>query len=89
MKIALVPGDLAGQVSMQMYLDNTLVAIQGFGNFPTDFRVILTGQARATSDTVSAVFDNVSVSQAPEPSSIVVLGAMMLAARRTRRHARA
>ena len=87
MRVALVPGDAPGQVSMHMYLDDTLVAIQGFSNFPAEFKVILTGQARATGDTVSAVFDNVSVTQAPEPSAMMLAAAAvgLLARRRNRR----
>jgi hypothetical protein len=87
MKIALVPGDAPGQVSMHMYLDDTLVAIQGFGNFPSEFKVILTGQARATGDSVSAVFDNVNVVQAPEPSAMMLAAAAvgLLACRGNRR----
>jgi hypothetical protein len=88
MKIALTPGDVPGAVSMAMYLDDNLVAIQGFSNFPAEFKVILTGQARATGDTMSAVFDNFHVAQAvPEPSTIMLAAAAagLLASRASKR----
>ena len=87
MKISVTSGDVPGAVSMSLYLDDNLVAIQGFSNFPSSFNVILTGQARATGDGVTAVFDNFNVSQVPEPSGVLVIGALapILAGRRKRR----
>lgn len=73
MKILISPTGEAGDVSMFMYLDDTLVGIQGFSNFPENYKVILTGQARAAGDTVSAVFDNLSVQQVPEPSTVALV----------------
>ncbi|MEX2186945.1 MAG: LamG-like jellyroll fold domain-containing protein [Pirellulales bacterium] len=90
MKIVLSPTGEPGDVSMFMYLDSNLVAIQGFSNFPDTYKVMLTGQGRAIGDTVSAVFDNVRVSQVPEPSTCVLLAcAMPLLARRWMRRNRA
>jgi hypothetical protein len=73
MSIRLIPTGTVGEVNMFMFLDGTLVAGQGFSNFPEDFVVVLTGQARATNDSVNAVFDNVVVQQVPEPTSTFLL----------------
>ncbi len=61
MTLRLVPGIATGQLTIEMYLDGVFAGTHGFSNFPTSFSVILTGQARQAGDTVSAVFDNVSV----------------------------
>jgi hypothetical protein len=73
MKIRMEPTGDPGDVNMFMYLDGSLVAAQGFSNFTSTFQVALTGQARATNDTVSATFDNVLVAQVPEPGSAALL----------------
>ena len=73
MKIVISPTGAPGDVSMFMYLDDNLVAIQGFSNFPETYKVMLTGQGRAAGDSVSAVFDNVSVQQVPEPSTVALV----------------
>lgn len=87
MSIRVVPTGVEGEVFTYMYLDGTAVAGQFFTNFPAEFRVALTGQARAIGDTVTAEFDNFLVQQVPEPSAVVLLGfaALGLAGRRTRR----
>jgi len=84
MSIRVVPTGVTGEVNMFMYFDGTLVAGNGFSNFPSDFAITLTGQARATNDTVNAVFDNVTVQQIPEPASsaLLLLSALGLARRR-------
>lgn len=74
MKIVVSPTGEPGDVSMFMYLDSQLVAIQGFSNFPDTYTILLTGQARAAGDSVSAVFDNFRIAQVPEPSTLVLLG---------------
>jgi hypothetical protein len=51
MKIEIIPTDTLGSVNMFMYLDGSLVAGRGFTNFPADFTIILTGQARTGGDT--------------------------------------
>lgn len=55
------PGLAAGSVNVEMIVDGQLVATHGFTSFPDTFRVVLTGQARATNDFVSASFDDVTV----------------------------
>lgn len=59
-RIIPVPGR-SGAVNMEMLLDGEVHAVHGFSQFPSTFKVILTGQARATGDSVSAVFDDVRV----------------------------
>ncbi|MFN0127180.1 MAG: LamG-like jellyroll fold domain-containing protein [Verrucomicrobiales bacterium] len=59
-RILPVPG-ISGQVNMEMLVDGQVYAVHGFNQFPTTFKVILTGQARAIGDTVAAVFDDVRV----------------------------
>ena len=87
MKIEIIPTDTLGSVNMFMYLDGSLVAGRGFTNFPADFTIILTGQARTGGDTVSAVFDNLLVQQVPEPTtvSLVFAGLCLAAGSRRRR----
>lgn len=76
MGIHIVPMGPAGDVWMYMLLNGEVYADQRFSNFPSTFRVALTGQARATGDFVSASYDNFLVEQVPEPSSalLVALG---------------
>lgn len=73
MKIVISPTGEPGDVSMFMYLDSQLVAIQGFSNFPDTYTILLTGQARAAGDGVSAVFDDFRIAQVPEPSTLALL----------------
>jgi hypothetical protein len=77
MMVHVAPTGTAGEVNMEMYLDGDLVGVHGFSNFPAEFKVVLTGQARAGSDTVSAVFDNLSVT-VPEPGTIFMLAGLGL-----------
>ncbi len=89
MSIVLLPTGTPGHVNMEMYIDGALAAIHGFSNFPPEFRMILTGQARATNDTVLAVFDNASITTTriiPEPTSAAALLTILaIAATRRRR----
>jgi hypothetical protein len=73
MSIRLIPTGAIGEVNMLMYLDGIFVSGQGFSNFPSDFSVVLTGQARAIGDSVNAIFDNVLVQQVPEPTTATFL----------------
>ncbi len=82
-------GDLPTHVMIEMYLDNQLVASQEFTNWtPQQFYVMITGQARMSGDTVTALFDNVWV-WVPEPSSYLLasigLGLFSLTALRRKR----
>jgi hypothetical protein len=84
MKIRMEPTGEPGDVNMLVYFDGGLVAAHGFSNFPSNFRVALTGQARATGDSVAATFDNLVVAQVPEPGSAALLlaGSALLLRRR-------
>ncbi len=61
MKIVFEPGAGDGDGTIKLYLDNVLGATQPVTNWPSTFQVMMSGQARATNDTVSASFDNVNV----------------------------
>lgn len=61
MSIRIIPLSQAGHVSMEMLVDGVPYAAHGFTNFPATFKVILTGQARAVDDFVTATFDDVVV----------------------------
>jgi hypothetical protein len=61
--LRVVPGVASGQVNVEMWVDGQFQGVHGFSNFPTAFRVVLTGQGRAIGDSVAAVFDNVLVRQ--------------------------
>jgi hypothetical protein len=73
MSLEIIPTGAPGDVNIFMYLDDVLVAGQGFSDFPDTFQIALTGQARAIGDSVEAVFDNVIVEQVPEPSTAAML----------------
>ncbi|MES2706923.1 MAG: LamG-like jellyroll fold domain-containing protein [Verrucomicrobiota bacterium] len=62
-KLRLLPTGATGGVNIEIQIDGVAYAVHGFTNFPTSFKVILTGQGRATGDTVSATFDDVTVAQ--------------------------
>lgn len=62
-KFRFMPTGISGGVNIEMRIDGVAQAVHGFTNFPANFTVILTGQARATGDTVSATFDDVNVVQ--------------------------
>ncbi len=61
MKLVWIPGSYAGQGTIQIWRDSTLAATHNATNWPATCRVLLTGQARAATDSVTAVFDNASV----------------------------
>lgn len=85
MAIQLVPGANAGEVTMSMLHDGTVVGSHSFTNFPSTYSVILTGQGRASGDTVSAKFANFNVYQVPEPSVTLILGLSLFGCLRRRR----
>lgn len=60
MTIRIIPVGDRG-VNMEMLIDGVPYGVHGFSNFPPTFKVILTGQARAVGDFVTAVFDDVVV----------------------------
>lgn len=69
MKLVWMPGAYAGQGTIQIWRDTTLAATHTVTNWPANFKVMITGQARQATatppaDTVTAVFDNASVSVA-------------------------
>jgi len=69
MKLAYTPG--AGTIAdVGIYLDGVLGATVHFTNWDNTvpFKVILTGQARATNDTVAAIFQNLDAEAAPVPT---------------------
>jgi hypothetical protein len=66
MKLVWIPGTYPGQGTVQMYKGGTLLGSQTVSNWPADFHVMLTGQARAVGDIVSATFDNVRVREFTE-----------------------
>ena len=59
--LRLIPAGGAGKVNIEMFVDGILAAVHGFTTFPNGFRLILTGQGRATGDMVSASFDDVVI----------------------------
>ncbi len=86
MGIRIVPTGDPGDIFAYAYLDGEIYGSQFFSNFPSTYSVVLTGQARAAGDSVSAQFDNVTVQQVPEPASAVLLlgGAAVIGLRRRR-----
>ncbi|MES2467523.1 MAG: LamG-like jellyroll fold domain-containing protein [Verrucomicrobiota bacterium] len=86
MGLNVIPTGVAGQFNVEIRLDGVLQAVQGFSNFPSEYKVILTGQTRAIGDSVNAVFDNLLVQQVPEPTAaMLALAALGLSATRRRR----
>lgn len=61
--LRLIPSGLKGRVNIEVRVNDVLYAVHGFSNFPSTFKVVLTGQARAGGDWVSATFDDVVVAQ--------------------------
>ncbi len=61
MQLVWTPGTYPGSGTIEIYRNGALGASQTVTNWPADFAVTLTGQARQATDTVSAVFDNASV----------------------------
>jgi hypothetical protein len=87
MKLVYLPtGNTAATI--EMYFDGQLVASQNFTNWtPGRFFALITGQARASGDTVEAIFDNAEVLVMPEPCtlSLLALGGAAAWTRRRRR----
>jgi len=67
-RLRLLPTSTEGKLNIEMRLDGLLVGVHGFDNFPNAFRVVLSGQARAANDSVSAVFDDVVVKRIDVPN---------------------
>ena len=86
MSLRLIPGPRPA-VCIQMFVDGNLAGVQGFTNFPNNFKVILTAQARAIGDFVNAQFDDVQVNRLPvanlPPGFLLPL---LCAGQRHRRH---
>ncbi len=61
MKLVWLPGTYPGEGTIEIWRDSVLAATHTVTNWPSTVRVLLTGQARAAGDTVTAVFDNASV----------------------------
>lgn len=78
MKLVWIPGLYNGQGTIQIWRDTTLAATHTVTNWPSTFKVMITGQARQATatppaDTVSAVFDNASVTAStPQPLQTAV-----------------
>ena len=76
MKLVWIPSLYHGQGTIQIWRDTTLAASHSVTNWPANFKVMITGQARAAADTVTAVFDNASVTvAAPQPLQTAVIAA--------------
>ena len=86
MAIRAVPTGNPGEMNFELLVDGILGGVHSVTNFPSDYQVVLTGQARATGDSVSAVFDNLRVASIPEPSRalLIAFGALGIALRRRR-----
>jgi len=84
--ITIVPTGIPGSVNMFMTYYTTVVAARGFTNFPSTFEIILTGEARATGDSVNAKFGSVEVQYVPEASTatLLLLGGIAAGIRRRR-----
>jgi hypothetical protein len=76
MKLVWVPGAYPGQGTVQIWLDNTLAASHAVTNWPSNIKVLLTGQAKLAGALVTAVFDDAAVSvQSPDPLQTEVAAA--------------
>ncbi|MCA9248417.1 MAG: LamG domain-containing protein [Planctomycetales bacterium] len=95
MRLVYIP--LGGtNADVEIYLDGVLGATHSFTNWDNsvEFQVFLTGQARASGDSVAAVFDNFfaynDIAFIPEPSTALLLGiglvGLMSRRRRTSGH---
>lgn len=74
-KFRILPTGLNNGINVEMQIDGVAQAVHGFTNFPETFTVVLTGQGRATGDTVSAVFDDVLVAKKNTTNQIPVFDA--------------
>lgn len=61
MQLVWTPGLYPGSGTIDVYRNGVLGVSQAVTNWPADFGVMITGQARQAADTVNAVFDNASV----------------------------
>ena len=71
-KFRILPTGVTGSVNIEMQIDGVAHAVHGFTNFPQSYTVVLTGQGRAINDTVTAVFDDVRVSQQDTDNEVPV-----------------
>jgi hypothetical protein len=62
MRLVWTPGSYVGEGTIEIYRNGVLAGSQAVSNWPADFSVVLSAQARQAADTVTAVFDNASVS---------------------------
>lgn len=74
-KFRILPTGLNNGINIEMQIDGVAQAVHGFTNFPETFKVVLTGQARATGDMVSAVFDDVTVAKKDTTNQLPVFDA--------------
>ncbi|MFN0127916.1 MAG: lamin tail domain-containing protein, partial [Verrucomicrobiales bacterium] len=73
MKLIWLPGSSPGRGTIQIWRDNFLAWSHSVTNWPAQFQVLLTGQARTVGNTVTAVFDNPKVTVAsPAPLQTAV-----------------
>ncbi len=61
MQLVWTPSLYPGSGTIEIFRNGVLGATQSVTNWPADFSVMLTGQARQAADTVNAVFDNAAV----------------------------
>ena len=76
MKLVWIPGTYSGRGTVEVWRDSILAASREMTNWPATFKMILTGQARNAGESVTAVFDNASVTVvAPAPLQTLVKAA--------------
>lgn len=86
MSFNVIPTGVGNQFNVEIRIDGVVQAVQGFSNFTAGYKVILTGQARQTGDSVNAVFDNLLVRSIPEPgTTLLALAALAYPVTRRRR----
>lgn len=70
MQLVWIPNGPPGSGKIEIYLNGLLGATHTVSNFPSQFRVMLSGMPWGDSSTVAAVFDNFSVLSVPEPATL-------------------